>query len=98
MHERIKLQGRNPFPIEQVFKWFLQTALVLHYLHQKKVIHRDIKPQNLFLDEVLLCLGALDRRIATSKLEILGFRACFNSHRIWLKLLLGRLSMSHRKS
>ena len=52
MHERIKKQGRTPFPTEQVFKWFLQTALVLHYLHTKKVIHRDIKPQNLFLDEV----------------------------------------------
>ena len=54
MHEKIKLQGRTPFPIEQVYKWFLQTALVLHHLHQKKVIHRDIKPQNLFLDEVFL--------------------------------------------
>ena len=54
MLEKIKLQGRTPFPIEQVYKWFLQTALVLHHLHQKKVIHRDIKPQNLFLDEVFL--------------------------------------------
>lgn len=97
MHERIKLQGRSPFPIEQVFKWFLQTALVLHYLHQKKVIHRDIKPQNLFLDEVVL-LVAMDCRTATSRLEILGYRACFNSHRTWLKRLSGRLSMSRRKS
>ena len=52
MHERIKRQGSTPFPTEQVFKWFIQTALVLHYLHLKKVIHRDIKPQNLFLDDV----------------------------------------------
>ena len=55
IHARIKKQGRTPFPTEQVFKWFLQTGLVLHYLHEKKVIHRDIKPQNLFLDEVYLC-------------------------------------------
>lgn len=52
LHERIRKQGIIPFPSELIFKWFLQTALVLHYLHRKHVIHRDIKPQNLFLNEV----------------------------------------------
>ena len=53
LYERIQRQGLTPFPSELIFKWFLQTALVLHYLHRKHVIHRDIKPQNLFLDDVL---------------------------------------------
>lgn len=29
--------------------WFVQTALGLHYMHSHKVLHRDIKTQNVFI-------------------------------------------------
>ena len=91
MHERIKKQGSTPFPSEQVFKWFLQTALVLHYLHTKKVIHRDIKPQNLFLDDVTF-LRRVHRRRETSRWETSASRACSNSPRTWRRPLSVRRS------
>jgi NIMA (never in mitosis gene a)-related kinase len=29
--------------------WFLQIALSLNYIHERKILHRDIKTQNIFL-------------------------------------------------
>ncbi len=29
--------------------WFVQTALGLHYMHSNRVLHRDIKTQNVFI-------------------------------------------------
>ena len=34
----------------QIFNFFYQTALAVHYLHQNDILHRDIKPENLLLD------------------------------------------------
>ena len=34
---------------QQIIDWFVQIALALHYLHQRKVLHRDLKTQNTFL-------------------------------------------------
>ena len=32
-----------------ILNWFLQTCMALMYIHQKKILHRDIKTQNIFL-------------------------------------------------
>lgn len=37
-------------PEEQIWKWFLQLASALQYLESLKIIHRDIKVHNTFLD------------------------------------------------
>jgi len=44
------LVKKGAFDEKTVCKFFVQTALALHYLHSVKVIHRDIKPENLLLD------------------------------------------------
>ncbi|XP_050958142.1 serine/threonine-protein kinase 3 [Labeo rohita] len=39
------------FEEKEILDWLVQICLALQYLHEKKVIHRDIKPQNVFLTE-----------------------------------------------
>ena len=34
---------------DDIWKYFLQTAMGLQHLHELRIIHRDIKSQNLFL-------------------------------------------------
>lgn len=37
---------------EMETKYFLKQLIdALSYLHEKKIIHRDVKPANMFLDE-----------------------------------------------
>ena len=35
----------------EVFKFFHQACLAIHYLHKNDVMHRDLKPENLLLDK-----------------------------------------------
>jgi hypothetical protein len=51
--------NRNPkgLPPEQARDWFLQVARAVSYLHDHAVIHRDIKPGNVFVEHGLLKLG-----------------------------------------
>ena len=48
-------ENGGPLPEEQVTGWLLQVLDALKYCHEKGVIHRDIKPDNLLLGD--------DRRI-----------------------------------
>eukprot|EP01062_Namystynia_karyoxenos_P060982 TRINITY_DN5281_c1_g2_i1.p1 TRINITY_DN5281_c1_g2~~TRINITY_DN5281_c1_g2_i1.p1 ORF type:complete len:673 (+),score=237.19 TRINITY_DN5281_c1_g2_i1:110-2128(+) len=41
--------GAGPFPQSTVLRWFGQLCRALHYCHENKVLHRDIKSSNLFL-------------------------------------------------
>lgn len=34
---------------EQILDWFIQTCLAIHAIHQKHILHRDVKTQNVFL-------------------------------------------------
>lgn len=40
---------KTPFTEDEVLKIFIQICFALKYIHEKKVVHRDIKPQNVFL-------------------------------------------------
>ncbi len=33
-----------------ILKWFVQVALGLKHIHDHKILHRDLKTENLFLD------------------------------------------------
>jgi len=52
LSQRIEIQkqaGGVGFPEEQVLDWFVQVCLALKHAHDRKVMHRDLKPQNIFL-------------------------------------------------
>ncbi|TMS19573.1 Serine/threonine-protein kinase Nek4 [Larimichthys crocea] len=39
----------NCYPERQVVEWFVQIAMALQYLHERNILHRDLKTQNIFL-------------------------------------------------
>ena len=44
---RLKGHGGQLLPETQVVEWFVQIALALQYLHDRKILHRDLKVSNL---------------------------------------------------
>lgn len=40
---------RVPFPENQILDWLAQLASAVAYIHRRRVLHRDIKPGNVFL-------------------------------------------------
>ena len=43
-------RAKNEFFTEtEIMNWFVQLCLSLEYIHGRKVMHRDIKSQNVFL-------------------------------------------------
>ncbi|KAF4108647.1 serine/threonine-protein kinase Nek5 isoform X2 [Onychostoma macrolepis] len=48
MH-RIRTQRGKPFTEQQIVDWFVQICLGLKHIHDRKILHRDIKAQNIFL-------------------------------------------------
>ncbi|CAL8252071.1 unnamed protein product [Merluccius merluccius] len=49
LFRKINSQTGGPFPEEQVLDWFVQICLALKHVHDRKILHRDIKSQNIFL-------------------------------------------------
>uniref|UniRef100_A0A671PXB6 non-specific serine/threonine protein kinase n=1 Tax=Sinocyclocheilus anshuiensis TaxID=1608454 RepID=A0A671PXB6_9TELE len=49
--KRIRMQRGKPFTEQQIVDWFVQICLGLKHIHDRKVLHRDIKAQNIFLTQ-----------------------------------------------
>ncbi|NXL87635.1 NEK4 kinase, partial [Alectura lathami] len=49
LYHRLKEQKGKLLPESQVVEWFVQIAMALQYLHEKHILHRDLKTQNVFL-------------------------------------------------
>ena len=41
-------QTENFFSENQILEWFVQNALALKHIHDRKIVHRDLKSQNVF--------------------------------------------------
>lgn len=46
---RIKAQKGKYFHETQIVDWFTQICLAIKHIHDRKILHRDIKSQNIFL-------------------------------------------------
>ncbi|XP_069861509.1 serine/threonine-protein kinase Nek11 isoform X2 [Dipodomys merriami] len=45
------------FPENQVVEWFIQLLLGVDYMHERRILHRDLKSKNIFLKNNLLKIG-----------------------------------------
>lgn len=55
----LALRRRQGKSIEEdtAWEWLVQMLLALSYCHSKKILHRDVKTQNIFLSEGKVLLG-----------------------------------------
>ncbi|ELW48273.1 Serine/threonine-protein kinase Nek11 [Tupaia chinensis] len=45
------------FPENQIMEWFAQLLLGVAYMHERRILHRDLKSKNIFLKNNLLKIG-----------------------------------------
>lgn len=49
VHMEIKRREGKLLPEARILEWFVQTCFALKHVHERKVMHRDLKTQNIFL-------------------------------------------------
>ncbi|XP_048742053.1 serine/threonine-protein kinase Nek11-like [Ostrea edulis] len=40
-----------------IMDWFVQLLLAVHYMHQRRILHRDLKTRNIFLRQNMIKIG-----------------------------------------
>lgn len=51
LQSRIKNQKGKQFSETQILDWFTQICLAIKHMHDRKILHRDLKSQNIFLTQ-----------------------------------------------
>ena len=50
MDFKSKKRAKNEsFSETEIMNWFVQICMALEYVHRRRVLHRDLKSQNVFL-------------------------------------------------
>uniref|UniRef100_A0A9L0IRN7 Serine/threonine-protein kinase Nek11 n=1 Tax=Equus asinus TaxID=9793 RepID=A0A9L0IRN7_EQUAS len=50
-------EAGKTFPDSQIIEWFVQLLLGVDYMHERRILHRDLKSKNIFLKNNLLKIG-----------------------------------------
>ncbi|XP_059801195.1 serine/threonine-protein kinase Nek11 isoform X2 [Hypanus sabinus] len=54
--EEYKQAGKT-FPESQIIEWFIQLLLGAQYMHERRILHRDLKSNNIFLKNNIVKIG-----------------------------------------
>ncbi|KAJ8007612.1 hypothetical protein DPEC_G00095980 [Dallia pectoralis] len=46
---RDRMKTGNPFSEEQIMDWLVEMCMAIKYVHDNDLLHRDLRPQNIFL-------------------------------------------------
>ncbi|XP_044058568.1 serine/threonine-protein kinase Nek3 isoform X2 [Siniperca chuatsi] len=49
--QRIRQQKTKQFCVDDILRWFAQMCAAAEYIHDKRVLHRDLKSKNIFLTD-----------------------------------------------
>ncbi|XP_048694712.1 serine/threonine-protein kinase Nek11 isoform X2 [Caretta caretta] len=50
-------EAKKIFTESQIIEWFIQLLLGVNYMHERRILHRDLKAKNIFLKNNLLKIG-----------------------------------------
>ncbi|KAJ8290817.1 hypothetical protein GJAV_G00017900 [Gymnothorax javanicus] len=54
--QELRETGRT-LPEQQITEWLIQLLLGVHYMHQRRILHRDLKAKNIFLKKNIVKIG-----------------------------------------
>lgn len=49
IHMEVQKRKGDLMPEVRILEWFVQLCFAMHHVHERKVLHRDLKTQNVFL-------------------------------------------------
>ena len=78
LQSKIRSQKGTCFSENQVLDWFTQICLALKHIHDRKILHRDIKSQNIFLT-----------KSGMTKLGDFGIAKCLNETKAKAQTVIG---------
>ncbi|XP_052714284.1 serine/threonine-protein kinase Nek11-like isoform X4 [Crassostrea angulata] len=51
------VKNKQEIDSKLIMDWFVQLLLAVHYMHQRRVLHRDLKTRNIFLRQNMIKVG-----------------------------------------